>query len=124
MKLWISAEADIDVADKYRSVRQFIEQKVNEFLTTVCIENEFEKWAFIAIIRSDQGWGTEVVKQHKKRKVLEFRLKIDHGDFLQGDFEQCVNLMKDSLLCSVKKMGGLDISVSDRKKLISALESL
>ncbi|MFD1801386.1 Imm44 family immunity protein [Mixta tenebrionis] len=124
MKLWISSEADIDVAEQYREVRRFLEFEINKCLEEIVFDNDYEKWAYIAMIRDNKNWAEEIAKKHVKRKVLEFRLKIDHGDFLHGNFHQRVNLFIDALQRSVEKMKKLGISDSDRDKLSVILESV
>ncbi|SFD51269.1 Imm44 family immunity protein [Pragia fontium] len=124
MKLWISSEADVDVAELYRETRIYIEKEVNDQLGEVKVDNLYEKWAFIAMIRENKGWADEIAKRHVKRKVLEFRLKIEHDVFLNGDFNARANLFLDSLRLSVDKMERLGISSDDRNKLYSVLESV
>ncbi|MGG8166149.1 Imm44 family immunity protein [Klebsiella aerogenes] len=124
MKLWISSEADIDVAEQYREVRRFLESEINKCLENVVFDNGYDKWAYIAMIRDNKNWAEEIAKKHVKRKILEFRLKIDHGDFLNGNFYQRANLFIDALQRSVGKMEDLGISDSDREKLSVILESV
>ncbi len=78
----VSSEADIDVAELYRDTRIFIEKQVNSNLDEITFDHDYDKWAFIVMIRDSKNWADEVAKRHIKRKVLEFRLKIDHNEFL------------------------------------------
>ncbi|MGG8094669.1 Imm44 family immunity protein [Klebsiella aerogenes] len=124
MKLWISSEADIDVAEQYREVRYFLEPEINKYLEEIVFDNNYDKWAYVAMIRDNKNWAVEIAKKHVKRKVLEFRLKIDHGDFLNGNFYQRVALFIDALQRSIEKMEKLGVSENDRDKLSVILESV
>lgn len=122
MKLWMATEADSDVADAFREVRKIIEEKINLRLIDLSLENSFEKWAFIAMIRADENWANEVVKKNSKRKVLEFRLKVDHESFLNGSLAERERLLLSALSCSVDKMKKLGVSDDDRDSLYSILK--
>ncbi|MGP9314091.1 Imm44 family immunity protein [Yersinia pseudotuberculosis] len=124
MKLWVSSEADIDVAELYRETRIFIEKQVNSNLDEITFDHDYDKWAFIVMIRDSKNWADEVAKRHIKRKVLEFRLKIDHNEFLNGNFSQRANLFLDALQRSIDKMENLGISLEDRNKLYGILASV
>lgn len=124
MKLWLSAELDHDVSSLYREIRAIFMNDINLKLSNIIFDSPYDEWAFIAMIRSNKDWAKEVAKRHIKSKSLEFRLKIDHDAFLNGDFSIRTNLLLDSLCLSVDKMEKLGISLDDRNKLYSVLESV
>ncbi|SUP85800.1 Imm44 family immunity protein [Yersinia wautersii] len=124
MNLWISGEIDENVSVFHRETRQFIEKEINEKLENINFSHDYEKWALVAMINKDVDWAGEVVKRHIKRKVLEFRLKIDHNEFLNGNFSQRANLFLDALQRSIDKMEDLGISLEDRNKLYGILASV
>jgi hypothetical protein len=121
MKLWMAAEADFDVIDAFREARKNIEDKINVKLIDLPLENPFEKWAFIAMIRSEGDWANEVAKKNLKNRVLEFRLKIDHGEFIKGDSVKHEELLLMALRRSVDWMEKSGISGNDRNLLYSIL---
>lgn len=124
MKLWLSAELDHDVSGLYREIRANFMNDINLKLSDIMFDSPYEEWAFIAMIRANKDWAKEVAKRHIKSKSLEFRLKIDHGAFLSGNFNTRANLFLDSLQRSVDKMEKLGISLGDRNKLYAVLDSV
>ncbi|MDR5741433.1 MULTISPECIES: Imm44 family immunity protein [unclassified Caballeronia] len=118
----MATEADSDVADAFREARKIVEDKINSRLISLSLQNSFEKWAFIAMIRSDKDWANEIAKKNSQKKVLEFRLKIDHERFLNGDLVERQRLLLSALSCSVDKMEKLGISDNDRSLLYSILQ--
>jgi hypothetical protein len=121
MKLWIGAEMDEEVSDAYRQARRLVEPAVNAKLSDVKLGSPYEKWAFIGIVMSDEGFYKEVAKKDARRKVLEFRLKIDHDAFRRGTDKARAALMLKALERSVDGMSGLGVSDEDRARLRSIL---
>lgn len=126
MRLWTSGEVDIDVADGYREARNWVEEAVNQELTNVEFSCPFIEWAFIGIVRKedDRVDYPEIQRKHKKRKVLEFRLKIDHQRFKVGDNFSRRNMIIESLKRSVGLMRTMGITQADLSKLQSVLENV
>ena len=123
MKLWISGEITADVADAYRAARKQVEQSVNEALKSMALRTEMLKWAFIAIIRRDDHPDyREFTKRHLDRKVLEFRLKIDHDKFLVSPPEQQAAMIIEALNRSLQLMPEMGIEESDRAQLKAVLD--
>lgn len=122
MKLWTSGEIEADVDDDYREVRKAVEAAVNRNLESIAIVEKAEKWAVIAIIReSDSPDYGEVVKRSSAGKVLEFRLKIPHDQFLNASKEQRISLMFDMLQRSIDLMHKLKVSPDVIEVLRNAL---
>ena len=122
MKLWMSGEIQKDVGDVYRIARKSVEQSVNDRLLHTTLETKTETWAFIAIITPDDHPDyPEIKKKDSRRKVLEFRLKIDHARFLHGTPEQRIEMLLDALKRSVSYMPELGVSQEDCTKLLSLL---
>ena len=85
MKLWMSDEIQADVGDVHRRARQDVENAINDKLSDSDYGSGVSKWAFISIIREEDSddYG-EIRRYDKRRKVVEFRLKIDHSQFKQA----------------------------------------
>ena len=131
MKFLSTLETDEQVGDELNEVRKSIESKVNEEIDKIKLNNkEFQdwKWAFIGIcINPLLGLDfKEIVRRDNKRKVLEFRLHIDHKAFVDSTTSERYVLFLDALRRSVNhekmdKWGFLD---SDKDKLLEMLNSI
>jgi hypothetical protein len=99
MKLWMSCEAMADVGDAFRFARLKLEKAVNFKLEKGGHNlGHFDKWAVIAIIRPDNDPDyDELSRVHKARKVIEFRLKVDHKSFLEGSELARISLLSHML---------------------------
>ncbi len=122
MKLWMSGEIMADVAEPYRVARNAVEACINEQLKHLTLATPFEKWAFIGILRpDDHPHYPEVCKKHARRKVLEFRLKIDHSEFARSDFQRQKELIIEGLKRSVQKMPDFGVDEQDCSQLMKML---
>ncbi len=118
----MSGEIDLDVSDAYRETRKHVEQIVNEKLSTISFSAPYEKWAFIAIIRHRSHPDyREIKKKDAKRRVLEFRLKIDHALFKAANQANREIILIDALERSVGLMEQFDVPLEDREALQSIL---
>lgn len=124
MKLWMSAEIDADVSDKYREVRKLVTEKVNERLSGHAFTSPWKSWDFICMIMSDEDAYKEVAKKSKKDMSLEFRLKTDHGQFFKANPQQAARLVIDALGRSVDKMAAMDVTEADIQALRAALAAV
>ena len=122
MKLWMSAEIQVDVESAYRHCANAIEAEVNRLLDGVALEDKPAEWAFIAIIRrEDHPDYDEVVKKSSRGKSLEFRLKVPHADFSSASRGQQIGLIFGALARSVNLMAKLGISATTRNVLQAVL---
>lgn len=122
MKLWMSGEVDLDVSDSYREARNAVEARINEKLSRITIEPSFDKWAFIGIIRKeDHPDYVEISKKDVRKRVLEFRLKINHDEFKNADPGKEQMMIMDALDRSLDLMTELSVPTSDRDALRSIL---
>lgn len=124
MKLWMSAELDADVDAKFMAARKPIMDKVNAQLQAHTFTSPWKSWDFICMIMSDEDAYKEVAKKSKKDMSLEFRLKADHGQFLQANPQQAARLVIDALGRSVDKMAGMDVTEPDIQALRAALAAV
>jgi hypothetical protein len=112
MIIWISGEIMDDVGDGEMMARKLIEPAINNCIKDKDYGKGLVKWYYIAIILDSHGPPyKEITKYYKTKKEVEFRLKIDHEDFLSGNNAKKVWLMSESLLRSIKLMP--EIGVKD-----------
>ena len=124
MELWMSEEIMADVGRAYMVTRKAIKEAVNEQLRNCPLSTSFKEWAFIAIVLDEDGPDyPEIAKKHVKRKVLEFRLKINHDEFLSASESGRAKLIFDALKRSISLMSELGVSAEDREKLSKALDA-
>ena len=86
----------------------------------------YETWAFIPIIKhiDHPNYGEIKKKKDDKRKILEFRLKIDHAEFKAADRKCKEILLLDALDRSVNLMSHFGVSTEDRESLHKVLEKV
>ncbi len=84
MKLWIGAETQEDVIDRFRVVRKELELTINKKIEDKTYDIEIEGWDVIVILRDDFDFK-EIFKLSKKRRTMDFRLQLDYLMFTQSD---------------------------------------
>jgi hypothetical protein len=117
MKLWISGEIDVEVADAYRATRQLVEKAINARLAEY--GGAVNEWAFIGIIRQ-AGLGAgypEIKRFDTKDRSLEFRLAIDLEAFKSSSDIRRASLLLESLLRSLSIARELTIPGLDIERL-------
>jgi len=113
MKLWMSAEVDADVYEMYRSARADVESEVNRLLGAYSGPNRVKEWAYIAIIRAeDHPDYPEVAKLDKRGGVVEFRLKVAHGEFKAAPSNKARGMLLESLIRSREMFDGLGVETT------------
>jgi stress-induced morphogen len=118
MELWMSGEIQADVAEAYRSVRKLIESEINQELKLVSPVGRFHTWAFIAIIRSEEHPDySEVSKKDVRRRLLEFRLRINHNTFRNATAVGQRRLVYHALGRCIPMMAQLGMSADETKVL-------
>jgi hypothetical protein len=114
-----------DVGDAYRRLSKPIEADINRELTTRQLRMEFEEWTFIAIILPPTGPAfKELVRGPLKRRALEFKLRIDHEQFLRGTDPERRNLIFDALERSIGLMPKLKVELDDCRILKEVLATV
>ena len=125
MIFWSSAEMSPEAADAYREVVNRAEETMNELLRSTELDPTWSnwKWAFIAIIIS-RSLGVEYperTRRDQKRRVLEFRRRIDFDDFTKATRPRQIELVFEQLHHSVDLMAKWKMSGDDRAKLHQVL---
>jgi hypothetical protein len=122
----MSGELQEDVGEAYRVARNEIEAKLNARIATCDYGSGVTEWAFIAIILKPtigQDYP-EIQKYSKRKKEVEFRLKIDHDTFSKSSARQQRGLVWRALLTSVQLMRHLKIQDCDHEKLFADVENV
>ncbi|ADU92510.1 Imm44 family immunity protein [Taylorella equigenitalis] len=102
MRLWISAEAEHTVGSEFIKIANEIEKIVNFYLEDKKFSDEYKDWcwAYIAMLEGpvmESMELPEITRRSIKKQDLEFRFKIDYHSFLNGDYNQRLKLIIDSL---------------------------
>ena len=122
MIFWSSSESSSQVTPHLREVRKCTEPLINQQLDLASLESKWDgwKWAFIAIILISPALGVEYperVRCSKTNRVLEFRLKVDFGEFLGASRAGHIELMFKQLHRSVDLMAKYAVSIKGRETL-------
>lgn len=80
MELWVGAEFSGDIDNEMRIARNFVVDKINESISTRNYDLDLDSWDCIAIIMEEDDYE-EVIKYSKKKREIDFRLKINHQEF-------------------------------------------
>lgn len=96
MKLWIGAEMDSEVADLWRPARRAVESAINAQIGTQDYELPVDSWDCIGIIRDDQVFSERIAFSRKKRD-MDFRLRIAHGLFMSASAIERERMIFDML---------------------------
>lgn len=118
MKLWIGGEIQAEVADSFRMARLSVEKTINENLENKNYDILLTDWDCIAILRDDDDFA-ERTTYSKKKKDMDFRLKIDYSAFTKSDSKQQESLIFQMLQRSIsilkqKEVGfGIDQLIAD-----------
>ncbi|TDR25011.1 hypothetical protein [Hydromonas duriensis] len=119
MRLWISGEVCEGAESAVNLGAKLIEPCFNRLLEKVEFKEDYEKWALITIIMTDEFISAypEIVRRSIKKKVLEFRLQIDYVTFKSADQQGQIKLVLDTLERSVDLMTQLKVSKESQDKL-------
>ena len=111
MKLWMSGEVWVEVADAHRHAMNHIEQEANKTLADRDYGDGVKEWAFIPIMLPPEieDQFPERFKYHKSDKSVEFRLRIDLQAFKAGNEATHKSLITEALLRS--------LDILDQKKV-------
>src|SRR5262245_24789420 len=129
MRIWLSAEASLDTEEVLRLSSNELEAKLNAALQSCHYGSAVDKWAIIFIILSfhDPRYA-EIRKFWKKRKVVEFRLKVDHAAFLAADHGDRIKMLGESVLRSIDLSSSLQLGSFSREQfradVLRALRSI
>lgn len=122
-KFWWSSETDADISDSCSHLMQEIDARLNQLLGGIDFGGKVEQWAFIPIILPENVASSfpEVARKSSRGKVLEFRVKVSHSEFLSANQSQRANLIFQALSRSVERMASLGVSEQVQKELRTIL---
>lgn len=115
MKIWMSGELQADIGDACATVQNEMELVINRRIKNNDYGVAVARWSLIPIILDfEDPVYHEVKKYSHGRKVAQFRLKIDHGEFLRADMAGKRRLMFAMILRSIAlfpvlKVKGFDV---------------
>jgi hypothetical protein len=121
-KFWWSGETQADIGDAFAKTMKAIASELNRLLADVSFGGKIEQWAFIPIILEDDSSDyDEVVKKSSRGRVLEFRLRISHAEFLAASPDERIGLILKALARSVDLMGQLGVPTDTQNALRTVL---
>ena len=128
MKFWSSGELGPEAAAHYRTIINPIEDAINGRLAAAQLDPVWTgwTWAFLAIIISPtlKIEYTERVQRSYKNQTLEFRLKIDFGEFTSAHYVGQVELVFRQLHRTVGLMSKWKTSAIDQAILNQILNQV
>lgn len=123
MELWTSGEIQSDVGDDYRKIRNQAEQAVNALFSKNDYGSGLNRWVYMAIIKAvETDDFKEIQRFNKKKKEVEFRLRIKHKDFLNASYDEKKKLFLESLLRSIQIMPEIGIKDFDFERLSNDIQ--
>jgi hypothetical protein len=116
MKVWISGEVDSDIGLSFPHALTRVEGLLNEAIASETYDIPLDSWDCIAIIRADDVFP-EVTKYSRKRRDMDFRLRVDHAKFLAASPLECEALLFDMLRRSLTILGEKGLAGPELDKL-------
>ncbi len=125
LKLITSGEIQGDIYDNYASVQCEVEEAINTVLEGKIYGDSVIKWYHIPIILAlDSPDYCEVKRYYKKKRHLEFRLRIPHDEFKNATPLVQRKLFMGMILCSINEMKIMLIPNFDIQKLEADIREL
>jgi hypothetical protein len=125
MRLWMSVEADSDVADAYRAARAAVEKAVNNLLQENDYGGSLVEWTVIPIItRRYRAAYPEVATLSTKQREAEFRLHVSHANFKDGTDQTRRSLLFAALIKSIEMMPSIGVRELDVERLLMDVTKL
>ena len=110
MQIWTSSEAVLDVDEALSAARKDVERELNKAVTSADYGDGVSKWALIYIVMPENDPRySEVHRYTKRTKVVEFRLKVDHRAFKEGDALAQRKLLAAAIMRSLELSKGRSI---------------
>ena len=118
----MSGEVMADVVDAHREARTVIESQLNSFFADRQYGSGLAKLAFISIISSlGSPWFPEIRRYNKRTKTAEFRLAIDHEQFLNASPTKQQALLAQALLRAGQGLKDLNIPAFSQPEFLEDL---
>lgn len=116
MQFWSTSETSDDVTEMSELVLT-LEDQLKRHLTQTALETTFSKWAVIYFcVRPEFAdfFCETYVARRKPEKAMEFRLEINHKDFVAASKSEKVALLLSVLRRSIRKMQLPKFKVSEK----------
>lgn len=119
LRFWMSGEIEGDVYDAYDKAEKTVETEVAQCIQHKDYGGGLRLWAYLAIILDSKTapYYPEVKRYSQRKKEVEFRLKINHQEFLEGSPETQLKLMAESVLRSLYLMPEIGVKDVDLEQL-------
>ncbi|MDP8100097.1 Imm44 family immunity protein [Pasteurella atlantica] len=85
MELWMSAECDLNIDKKEHFARNYVEDTINAEIESENYDIELDSWDCIIILMKDDPNYPERIRYYRKKRDMDFRLKIDSQKFENTD---------------------------------------
>jgi hypothetical protein len=108
MKFWISGEIHESISDDYLKAAGAVSDALNSALNNLQCDVPVDSWDVIGIVlpASVKGFA-EVHKYEADKRDLEFRLRIDYGQFHKAKPKQKKELVLQMILRSIELFKGM-----------------
>ena len=107
MKFFLSGEIDESVSMQFQDARSVVQVKLEKFLRDRSYGNEVNELNIIPIIvdlpeeMDEQGWYKERKLFKRATHSSDFRLRINHQDFLNGNDKQRICLLVENIITAI-----------------------
>ena len=107
MKFFLSGEIDESVSKQFQEASSVVRLKLEEFLKERSYGSEVNELNIIPIIvdqpeeMDKQGWYKERKLFKRATHSSDFRLRINHQDFLNGNDEQRICLLIENIITAI-----------------------
>lgn len=116
MRFWSTCEISDDVPDMLVSIKE-IERHLSDQLANAKFETSFLEWAVIYFcVRPEFAdfFSETYIARRKPEKAMEFRLEINHKDFVAASKPEKTALLLGALRRSIDKMQLPKFKVSEK----------
>ena len=115
----MSGEVVQNVLEPFRLAMLYVRDQINAKIDDKDYDIDLDKWRCIAILmkdKVDQERYCEVIKYSSKTKKMDFKLKIDYPEFVNGDVKRQQQLIYDMLMRSLDLLieQGLEVAGIER----------
>ncbi|HEX2733939.1 MAG TPA: Imm44 family immunity protein [Polyangiaceae bacterium] len=109
----MSGEVEASVGERFRRAMLRVETALNEALESQTYDLALDSWDCIAVIRDDELFE-ELTRYSRKKRDVDFRLRIAHAEFLGASVHQqevmIFEMLRRSLsILADKGLAGLEL---------------
>jgi hypothetical protein len=117
VRIWTSGELQHDVGEPFRFARKDVERELSNSVLSEDYGAGVIKWALIYILLpANDSFLPEIQRYKKRKREVEFRLKVDHQAFKESDAFTQRRLLAAAFLRSIDLSGELGIADFDAER--------